>query len=356
MLAARIDLLEQPEKEALQAASAIGRVFWSGPVYQLVQGEPDLRVLEERDFVRRRPGSSMAGEREYAIKHALTREVAYESLPKARRARLHAAFARWLEHALGDEAAPLLAHHYGEAVRPEDADLAWSGYEDEAADLRHRAVAWLTRAAELATSRYELEDAIGLLRRALELEQDLARSSNLWHALGRAYALNFEGEPFWDAIAKAIALTDDNGSRRICMQTSASGRRPGPECGLACPSESSSTAGSTVRSSSPSRRALRAPRRSPRGRRGTAVGELVETALRRSRRLPSPSASATPISAPPREAPMALKPRTVLEPFGLPALGQVRGDDELIRQALARFEAMGLDWHAAETRKLVAQP
>ncbi len=53
---------------------------------------------------------------------------------------------------------------------------------------------------------------------------------------------------------------------------------------------------------------------------------------------------------------MALKPRTVLEPFGLPALGQVRGDDELIRQALARFEAMGLDWHAAETRKLVAQP
>ena len=38
----------------------------------------------------------MAGQREYAIKHALTREVAYTSLPKARRARLHAAFATWI--------------------------------------------------------------------------------------------------------------------------------------------------------------------------------------------------------------------------------------------------------------------
>ena len=41
----------------------------------------------------------MAGEREYAIKHAVTREVAYASVPKARRARLHAGFASWLERA-----------------------------------------------------------------------------------------------------------------------------------------------------------------------------------------------------------------------------------------------------------------
>src|SRR5438132_1144206 len=127
VLAARIDLLEPTEKEALQAAAVIGRVFWSGPVYELVQGEPDLRVLEERDFVRRRSGSSMAGEREYAIKHGLTREVAYAGLPKARRARLHAAFAGWLERlSERDDLASLLAHHYAEAVRPEDADLAWS--------------------------------------------------------------------------------------------------------------------------------------------------------------------------------------------------------------------------------------
>ena len=98
VLAARIDLLPADEKAALQAAAVIGRIFWTGPVYELVGGgRPDFGLLEDRDFVRRRVGSSIAGEREYAIKHALTREVAYASLPKAQRAHLHAAFAGWLE-------------------------------------------------------------------------------------------------------------------------------------------------------------------------------------------------------------------------------------------------------------------
>lgn len=30
-------------------------------------------------------------------------------------------------------------------------------------------------------------------------------------------------------------------------------------------------------------------------------------------------------------------------------------DDGLIEEAIKRFEAMGLDWHATETRKLVAR-
>jgi class 3 adenylate cyclase len=128
VLAARIDLLGPTEKAALQAASVIGRIFWPGPVRELIGGgEPDFDVLEERDFIRHRSGSSLAGEHEYAIKHALTREVAYGSLPKARRARMHAACARWIERIAEsrEEQAPLLAHHYAEAVRPEDADLAW---------------------------------------------------------------------------------------------------------------------------------------------------------------------------------------------------------------------------------------
>src|SRR5262249_9601777 len=119
VLAARIDLLPAAEKAALQAASVIGRVFWTGPVYELLDAAPDFGVLEEREFVRRRAGSSLAGQREYVIKHALTREVAYGSLPKAKRAQLHTAFARWLErhsHA-ADEHAALLAHHFAEAVR-----------------------------------------------------------------------------------------------------------------------------------------------------------------------------------------------------------------------------------------------
>jgi tetratricopeptide (TPR) repeat protein len=54
-----------------------------------------------------------------------------------------------------------------------------------------------------------------------------------------------------------------------------------------------------------------------------------------------------------QEAPALLGPGTYLEPFALRALGFARHDDLLIEQAIDRFEAMGLDWHAAETSKLL---
>jgi tetratricopeptide (TPR) repeat protein len=208
VLAARIDLLPAAEKAALQAAAVIGRVFWTGPVYELVGGAPDFDLLAERDFVRRRAGSSISGEREYAIKHALTREVAYASLPKARRAQLHAAFARWLERSGEgtDEYAGLLAHHYAESVRPEDVDLAWAGRDDEAAALREKALAWSKRAAQLAIGRYEIDEGLTLLHRSIELEPDAAEQARLWYELGRTSALKYDGEGFVAAMEKALEL------------------------------------------------------------------------------------------------------------------------------------------------------
>jgi class 3 adenylate cyclase len=212
VLAARIDLLGEAEKVALQAAAVIGRVFWTGPVYELVEGlEPDLNVLESRDLIRRRSPSTLPGEVEYVFKHALTREVAYASVTKARRARLHAAFAEWMER-LGEgreEHAPLLAHHYAEAVRPEDVDLAWGGDEAELERLRTKAVNRLRQAAEAAISRYGIDDGIALLRRAAVLEPDAAEEGRIWRAIGRAYALKFDGESFIDAMERSLALVED---------------------------------------------------------------------------------------------------------------------------------------------------
>jgi class 3 adenylate cyclase/tetratricopeptide (TPR) repeat protein len=211
VVAARVDLLDPAEKLALQAASVIGRIFWAGPVYELVQdAEPDLQVLEERDFIRRRAGSSIAGEREYAIKHALTREVAYGGLPRARRARLHAVFAQWLERTGEgrDEYAPILAHHYAEAVRPDDVDLAWAGEEGELAELRGRGLAWLRRAAELAIGRFEIDDGLALLHRALGLEPDEAERVALWRDIGHANVLQFDGEAFWTAMQNSLEGSD----------------------------------------------------------------------------------------------------------------------------------------------------
>jgi class 3 adenylate cyclase len=212
VLAARIDLLPAAEKAALQAASVIGRVFWPGPVYELVpEVAPDFRVLEERDFVRRRGGSSIPGETEFVFKHQLTREVAYGSLPKARRAPLHGAFAGWLERfgAGRDEHAPLLAHHYAEAVRPEDADLAWASAPDELESLRQHAVAWLRRAADLALGRYEIPETLALLDRALALAGDDRTKIEILQRVARAHEFNYDMEPFHRALEEALALAPE---------------------------------------------------------------------------------------------------------------------------------------------------
>jgi hypothetical protein len=50
--------------------------------------------------------------------------------------------------------------------------------------------------------------------------------------------------------------------------------------------------------------------------------------------------------------PTPVNPMTYLGAFALRALGFARRDTSMMNDALARFEAMGLEWHVAETRRL----
>ncbi len=212
VLAARIDLLPAREKAALQAAAVIGRTFWEGAVRELIADDADFALLQEREFVRHSRDSRIEDEREHTIKHALTVEAAYSGIPRARRAHLHAAFADWVlsrPHRIGAVSA-LVAHHYAEAVRPEDVDLAWTGRDEELADYRAKAFEWLRRAAERATRRYELADALSLLERALPLARTTEERVGVLRETGRVHALNFAGEPFWLAMQAAIDETDDD--------------------------------------------------------------------------------------------------------------------------------------------------
>jgi tetratricopeptide (TPR) repeat protein len=182
----------------------------------LLQGtRPDFGLLEARDFIRRGSGSSLDGDREYAFKHTVTREVAYASVPKRRRARLHADFATWLERTGGgrDEHAPLLAHHYASAMRPEDSDFAWQGKPETAAELTAKAALWLQRAGELAITRYDLDEAITLLHQATVFEKDDAKRAELWREIGRANALGFHGDEFLDSMQRSLELSGDPGAR-----------------------------------------------------------------------------------------------------------------------------------------------
>ncbi len=201
VLAARIDLLSSAAKDALQAAAVIGRSFSPAGLAALVGSAAEARTLVERGFVR-------PTEPELVFKHALTRDVAYASLPKAERTRRHAAYAEWLEGVdASDGRAGALAYHYAEAVNPEIAELAWRDSEADVESLRVSALRWLRRAAELAVARFDLDDALGLLERAAELTP---ADPELWHSIGRVNALKFDGEAFWKAMLNAVELASDS--------------------------------------------------------------------------------------------------------------------------------------------------
>ena len=82
----------------LQVASVVGKDVPFG-LLQAVADSPDEALRRGLDHLQAAEFLYEAGlypDLEYSFKHALTREVAYGTLPKARRARLHAAFAGWL--------------------------------------------------------------------------------------------------------------------------------------------------------------------------------------------------------------------------------------------------------------------
>jgi tetratricopeptide (TPR) repeat protein len=101
----------------------------------------------------------------------LIHDVAYGSVPKARRARAHARVGAWIEQLNADrldEFAELIAFHYSTAVSADDADLAWSDHPREREEIRSRAFVMLLRAGASARHRFVID-------RALELHTDAAR-------------------------------------------------------------------------------------------------------------------------------------------------------------------------------------
>jgi class 3 adenylate cyclase/CRP-like cAMP-binding protein/tetratricopeptide (TPR) repeat protein len=116
VIASRIDLLPPPEKRILQDAAVVGRVFWEGAVEGIAGTGIGaiLDALVDRGLVWERPSSSVAGDRELIFNHILTRDVAYGSIPRSRRAEAHAQALAWCESTMRgryEEFAEILAYH-----------------------------------------------------------------------------------------------------------------------------------------------------------------------------------------------------------------------------------------------------
>jgi class 3 adenylate cyclase/tetratricopeptide (TPR) repeat protein len=161
------------EKRALQAAAVVGRIFWQGAVARLLNGagniEAVLRALQKKDFIIERNGSRFTGEREYSFRSILTRDVAYNTLPKLRRGEWHSEVASWIEAKAGRRSAQfveLLAYHFEEAARLEFDVLSLSNSATDDENTA-KAIRYLQEAGDRERARQNIRAATSLYQRAI---------------------------------------------------------------------------------------------------------------------------------------------------------------------------------------------
>jgi tetratricopeptide (TPR) repeat protein len=148
VIAARIDRLADAPKRTLQLAAVVGREFTRRIVERLAEvgGRTDelMRELTSLELIHER---RRYPELAYMFKHALTQDVAYDSLLVQRRKELHALVGRAIEELYADRPAEhyeMLAHHFSKAEEWERA----LDYQLKAADKARRAFG-LRQALEL---------------------------------------------------------------------------------------------------------------------------------------------------------------------------------------------------------------
>jgi tetratricopeptide (TPR) repeat protein len=162
ILQARLDGLDSLERAALQRASVIGRVFWDRALEAIspeVESERErlqasLAALRAKELIFSHPVSAFSDTTEYAFKHALLRDVTYETVLKRQRVQYHERVAEWLNQMSGErrgEYLPVIADHYEGA-----------GQNDKAADM-------LIEAGQQALALCAFSEAFGFFHRAESL-------------------------------------------------------------------------------------------------------------------------------------------------------------------------------------------
>jgi class 3 adenylate cyclase/tetratricopeptide (TPR) repeat protein len=174
VLSARIDRLPETSKHVLQNAAVIGRLFDLRVLSRLtgLNGglDPHIQYLKEVSLIE-------AQREEYAFRHVLIQESAYESILIKVRTELHRLIGETLEELHADrieEFAPVLAYHFYNA-------------QDE------RSLKYDLIAGEKAARLYANAEAAMHFRRALEIARrknsDLSQIRHLFYELGRVLEL-----------------------------------------------------------------------------------------------------------------------------------------------------------------------
>ena len=160
ILASRIDALSASEKGLLQTLAVIGKDFPLNLVRHLTASpddklEPTLKGLQAGEFIYEQ---AALGEAEYTFKHALTQEVAYNSVLMERRRLLHERTGEAIEALFKDridDHLAELAHHYSRSANT------------------RKAIEYLSRAGSQAAARCAYSEAVSRSSSALELLKHL---------------------------------------------------------------------------------------------------------------------------------------------------------------------------------------
>ena len=222
VLQARLDTLPVLLHQLLQRASVVGRIFWDAAAIRLsleastlkpADVQAMLEDLRDREMILQREESGFAGTAEYVFRHAILRDVTYETVVPRQRRTFHKMVGDWLLEVGGERAGEhtlLVAEHYGRAEEPAlaaaqlkkagEKSLLLAAYE-EAATLFQRAREILSGAehavprleieilrAELETRRSTHSKAVEILKPALEEARAIGHEviqANLLGQLGR---------------------------------------------------------------------------------------------------------------------------------------------------------------------------
>jgi class 3 adenylate cyclase/tetratricopeptide (TPR) repeat protein len=222
MIAARLDTLAPEEKDLVQDAAVVGKVFWPGALVaigaiQKTNLDLILHSLERKELVRREHRSAISGERQFAFLHILVRDVGYAQIPRARRVEKHRAAAEWIA-SLGTERsedrAEMLAHHYVEALELAGA----AGIETES--FRDVARSALADAGERALALNSALPALRFSERALELTspEDPLTATLLVRCVRARWLLGEFGEALEEAGVGAVDAAIAAGDKELAAE------------------------------------------------------------------------------------------------------------------------------------------
>jgi tetratricopeptide (TPR) repeat protein len=170
LIASRLDALEAADRGLLQAASVIGKTF-SVEALAAVSGESSddvarrLRGLVRRELLTLEADPRSPERGQYSFVQSVIREVAYGTLARRDRRRLHIAAARYFEALTDEGIAGALAEHYVAAYRAQP-----EGPEGQAVAAQARVA--LRAAADRASSLGAFAQAMRFLEQALEVTTD----------------------------------------------------------------------------------------------------------------------------------------------------------------------------------------